>query len=164
MNISSKNRDKLISIFDNYHEQNDKILSCLYCDMDEIVPILLDIINNMIKEEIIYDNKNAVYNMLELIEKELSKNRQIDIDKCIHITKKIIESVNSFLLEEKFIKHTRKEYRTFFYHFSRKIIRLPLNKYEDNRGLEVVLKIIKEIKKLEFIEMSLDIFDVNNLV
>ena len=164
MNISSKNRDKLISIFDNYHEQNDKILSCLYCDMDEIVPILLDIINNMIKEEIIYDNKNAVYNMLELIEQELSKNRRIDIDRCIHTSRKIMESISSFLLEEKFTKHTRKEYRTFFYHFSRKIMKLPLAKQANSEGLESVLKVINELKNLEYIEIALDIFDVNNCV
>ena len=162
MNISSKNRDKLISIFDNYHEQNDKILSCLDCEVDEMVPVLLTIINNMVKEEMIYDNKNAVYNMLELIEKELSKNRKIDIDKCIYISKKIIESISSFLLEESFQKHTRKEYRTFFYHFSRRIMKLPFTKYENNEGLKVVLTVIKKIKKLEFIEMSLGIFDISN--
>ena len=164
MNISSKNRDKLLSIFDNYHEQNDKILSCLDCEMDEIVPILLDVINNVIKEEMVFDNKNAVYNMLELIEKELSKNRRIDIDKCIHTSRKIMESISSFLLEEKYTKHTRKEYKTFFYHFTRKIMRLPLNKYENNEHLEIVLKIIKDLKKLEFIETSLEIFDISNSV
>ena len=164
MNISSKNRDKLLSVFDNYHEKNDKILSCLDCEMDEIVPILLDVINNMIKEEMVFDNKNAVYNMLELIEKELSKNRRIDVDKCIHITKKILESISSFLLEEKYTKHTRKEYKTFFYHFTRKIMRLPLNKYENNEHLEIVLKIIKDLKNLEFIETSLEVFDISNSV
>lgn len=164
MNISSKNKEKLLSMFDNYHEQNDKILSCLYCEMNEIVPILLELINNMIKEEIIFDNQNAVNNMLELIDKELSKNRRIDIDKCVHKSRKIIESIGSFLLEEKFTKHTRKEYRRFFYGFSRKIMKLPLSKQNSSEGLEAVLKVIKELKKLEYIEISLDIFDVNNSV
>ena len=52
MKISSKNLEKLINIFNNYHGQNDKVLNCLPQDSeDDVVFVLLDIINNLVKED-----------------------------------------------------------------------------------------------------------------
>ncbi len=165
MKISSKNLDRLISIFDNYHGQNDKVLNCLSQDSeDDVVIVLLEIINNLIKEDNYINNRNSVNNMINYIRNLLLEKESIDKSQVNRKITKILESINTFLLEEKYDEHHRKEYRKEYYNLSRRLMKLPIEEDENTKYLEVLWTVITEIKNLDYLERTLEVLNVENTV
>ena len=165
MKISSKNLERLLTIFDNYHGQNDKVLSCLSCDStDDIVIEILSIINELIKEDKFINNKNAVYNMLNYVGESLKNFNDIDRARVDRKITKILESINSVLLEQRYEHSNKKEYRTAYYHLSRSIMKLPVEENENIKYLEVLWTVITEVKNIDYLNKSLEILNVDNTV
>ena len=165
MKISSKNLDRLLSIFDNYHGQNDKVLNCLPQDSeDDVVIILLEIINNLIKEDNLINNKNSVNNMVYYIKNILLENDDIDKSQINRKITKILESINTFLIEERYDEHNKKEYRKEYYNLSRKLMKLPIEEDENTKYLEVLWTIITEVKSIDYLQRTLEVLNVENTV
>ena len=165
MKISSKNLDRLLSIFDNYHGQNDKVLNCLPQDSeDDVVIILLEIINNLIKEDNLINNKNSVNNMVYYIKNILLENDDIDKSQISRKITKILESINTFLIEERYDEHNKKEYRKEYYNLSRKLMKLPIEEDENTKYLEVLWTIITEVKSIDYVERTREVLNVENTV
>lgn len=165
MKISSKNLDRLLSIFDNYHGQNDKVLSCLSQEsVDDAVIDLLEIINNLVKEDNLINNSNSVNNMIIFIRDILSESDTIDKSQVNRKITKILESINTFLLEQRYEEYNRKEYKTICYHLSRNIMKLPIEEDENTKYLEVLWTVITEVKNLDYLEKTLEVLNVENTV
>ena len=158
-----KNIDKLLNIFSNYQGQNDKVLSCLELEsMDEVSGVLLTIVNELIKEDMALDNEMAVNNIIKYINDDLKSNKSLDRTEISRKIRKILESINFFLLEENFVKYTKKEYRTYYYYLTRKIMKFPIVVNDKDKYLDIIWIIIKEIKNIDYLAKSLEIFDIDN--
>jgi len=165
MKISSKNIERLLTIFDNYHGQNDKVLNCFPQDsLDDVVIELLSIINELIKEDKFINNKNAVYNMLRYVGEKLKNPSDIDRVRVDRKITKILESINTTLLEERYYDSKKKEYRTAYYHLSRSIMKLPVEENENTKYLEVLWTIITEVENIDYLNKSFEILNVDNTV
>ncbi|MBR4618590.1 MAG: RNB domain-containing ribonuclease [Bacilli bacterium] len=165
MKIQSKNLDKLLSIFDNYHGQYDKVLNCLLLDNEEeSIGALLQIINNLIKEDNLVNNINSVNNMLDYIDNYLKENRDIDKTILNRTLTKILESINTVLIDEKYEDYNKKEYRTKYYHLSRKIMKLPIEKDENTKYLEILWTIITKVKNIDYLNKSIEVLNIENKV
>lgn len=165
MKISSKNLEKLINIFNNYHGQNDKVLNCLPQDSeDDIVFVLLDIINNLVKEDNFVHNFNSLNNMIFYIKDEVVNNEEIDKQRLTRKITKILESINTFLREERYDLEKEKEYKSVCYRLSRSLMKIPLEENKNTKYLDVLWTIITEVKSLDYLDRTLEVLNVENTV
>ena len=165
MKISSKNLEKLINIFNNYHGQNDKILNCLPQDScDDIIFVLLDIINNLVKEDNFVNSFNSLNNMIFYIRDEVINNEEIDKQMLNRKITKILESINTFLREERYDLEKEKEYKSVCYRLSRSLMKIPLEENKNTKYLDVLWTIITEVKSLDYLDRTLEVLNVENTV
>ena len=165
MKISSKNLEKLINIFNNYHGQNDKVLNCLPQDSeDDIVFVLLDIINNLVKEDNFVHSFNSLNNMIFYIKDEVVNNEEIDKQRLTRKITKILESINTFLREERYDLEKEKEYKSVCYRLSRSLMKIPLEENKNTKYLDVLWTIITEVKSLDYLDRTLEVLNVENTV
>lgn len=165
MKISSKNLEKLINIFNNYHGQNDKVLNCLPQDSeDDIVFVLLDIINNLVKEDNFVHSFNSLNNMIFYIKDEVVNNEEIDKQRLTRKITKILESINTFLREERYDLEKEKEYKSVCYKLSRSLMKIPLEENKNTKYLDVLWTIITEVKSLDYLDRTLEVLNVENTV
>lgn len=163
MNRALQNKDKIIKLFQNNSFSSSELERYIDSKLpNEIISSLLFLVNVIVKEDSYIKYKDNILNMLIYVKSLLELHQDINKKAISKKTRKIVESMNTYILESKFSLYPKSSYVSLFDDLTPYLYELTSDKSKNNSDNLILFNLIHKVKNIEYINISLDVLNITN--
>lgn len=156
-----KNKDNIMEIFKNSCFSSLELEQYLASNSpNEIINNLLFLINNVVKEDNSINYRDSIINILTYTQSLLDLYSDINKKAIYRKIRKIVESMNTYLLESKFNLYPKNNYISFFDDLMLYLDELTSDKNKNDNL--ILFNLIYKVRNIEYINISLNILNITS--